>query len=160
MAKVTYNSPPGDDEIVQAFGQVFESGKATELPAVDTDENLKRKIMGNPHFELAGEKKAQAAPQGDEGDKRLAELANQHSEEVRKLRQEIARLEQEAQAKDRALAQVSAVQQVRAASAGPTVTGTPAAAPGAPTGGEGVATTEALPTPRGGGSPDHNKRTR
>jgi hypothetical protein len=145
--KVTYNAPPGDDEIIQAYGRVFESGKAVDIG--EPDERLRMKIAGNPHFEIGGQKR-EKEPQADDSDRRLTEATQRRTEDARKARDEAARAEAEAAAKERAVVQAEAVGQVRAGG----VAGDVAA------GGTGVVDAETLPTPPGGGSPDHGKRSR
>lgn len=49
---VTYRPGPGDPSEVEAYGQYFTADETIDIPAKHKD-----KILGNPYFEMKGEKK-------------------------------------------------------------------------------------------------------
>lgn len=63
MAKVTYNAPEDDSEVVTYMGIKFFSGQPKEIDGdTEAGANLLAKADGNPFFDVDGDVPAKAAP--------------------------------------------------------------------------------------------------
>lgn len=109
MPKVTYNPEPGDNDITEAFGTVFEAGKGVDV----TDERTLEKLKGNPSFTVAGEKPEAEDKAAAENDRRLAQAIDGRTKAARERREKADAAEAEAAAAERARMAATALRDAR-----------------------------------------------
>lgn len=108
---VTYRPGPGDPQNVEAYGQYFTADEAVDMPAKHKD-----KILGNPYFEMKGEKRQdprQEKPEEQEVATFEDNLLRERTEEYLENRQYTASAPGEADRVARAQEQVAEMREAQ-----------------------------------------------
>lgn len=110
--KATYRPAPGDNQVTEAFGLIFEAGKAVTIN--NPDPRLRTKLVGNPYFETGEEQAPAEDKDRRESDERLTKALDGRTKEARQAREKAAQAEADAAAKEREAQAVQALAAARA----------------------------------------------